>query len=119
MKCDCISCGLKGFRGLGICDILQQTPCSVKDALAAHRERLEIELEGKNRVLEAERLEAGQSSSNGRVTFCNCHALTCAARRSKRLLLVLLPGLRTPTCTAPASHTFGRNEGRTEAMPRL
>ena len=30
----------------------------VQDALAANRERLEIELEGKNRVLEAERLEA-------------------------------------------------------------
>ena len=33
---------------------------SEQDALAAHRERLEIELEGRNRVLEAERLEAGQ-----------------------------------------------------------
>ncbi|CAK9006365.1 unnamed protein product [Durusdinium trenchii] len=31
-----------------------------EDALAAHRERLEIELEGKNRVLEAERLEEEQ-----------------------------------------------------------
>ncbi|CAE7650798.1 CFAP94 [Symbiodinium microadriaticum] len=31
-----------------------------RDALAAHRERLEIELEGKNRVLEAERLEEEQ-----------------------------------------------------------
>ena len=31
---------------------------TLQDALAANRERLEIELEGKNRVLEAERLEA-------------------------------------------------------------
>ena len=32
----------------------------LQDALAANRERLEIELEGKNRVLEAERLEEEQ-----------------------------------------------------------
>ena len=106
-------------RDLRCWNVNKQLPHSVKDALAAHRERLEIELEGKNRVLEAERLEAGQDSLNGEVAFCNCHVLTCTARRSKRLLLVSPPGLRTPRCTAPLSHMFGRNEGRAEAMPRL
>lgn len=40
----------------------------VQDALAANRERLEIELEGKNRVLEAERLEAHRQSHWKRIS---------------------------------------------------
>lgn len=36
---------------------------TLQDALAANRERLKIELEGKNRVLEAERLEAHHGAS--------------------------------------------------------
>lgn len=51
-----IRCKDMAYTVLESADALQQ------DALAAHRERLEIELEGKNRVLEAERLEAAKHS---------------------------------------------------------
>ena len=77
---------------------------STQDALAAHRERLEIELEGKNRVLEAERLEAG-----GLAMACGRRSLqpvrenmreisfsqegSCLSRKSKRSWLAQLPDL--------------------------
>lgn len=54
----------------------------VQDALAANRERLEIELEGKNRVLEAERLEAHLiafyvSLANGNEIIWNYCTISC------------------------------------------
>ena len=112
---------------------------TLQDALAANRERLEIELEGKNRVLEAERLEAHHGASWRTIEvaanifflghfqlefewvwwclmFAHCFGGRArAGGPSFRLVLTARwpPGLVT---FIPAD---GRNERWAQAMPRL
>ena len=81
----------------------------MEDALAAHRERLEIELEGKNRVLEAERLEAAFFEFRWVAIFGFQEEQEVVAR----------PAVILFWQQCPVHSCVPRNEGRTEAVPGL